>query len=340
MIIDRHSAVFLHIGKTAGTALEQALHGRLPKPSVADYKLLFGWCDRTNIYLQHASLKSVKRILSPEVWAAYRKFTIVRNPVHRIISVYNYSYWRRGGRKISFSEFLECLSDGIAHETRRGGGHLPLQTEFTHLDGALAVDYVGRFEQLPSAVEDISALLGLPDPLVLPVRRPRNRQSHDVFISDLTTSDLRHIVSCYYADFQAFNYSTAPEDYALKPDSLPAQDFIDLSFGELKLRADGHRSVIEELRRYFRYMETSTDTPPTSTLRIVEREDGLYRIDSKWDQYPPLNFGELIAAIRTEMMYEYSRVEARLPYFGSAVTVDGKAVALLGAGLGKSTLAT
>lgn len=48
---------------------------------------MFGYDHQEGIYLQHASAESIKRLVGDEVFSRYYKFTIVRNPYVRSISI-------------------------------------------------------------------------------------------------------------------------------------------------------------------------------------------------------------------------------------------------------------
>ena len=93
MIIEKHKAVFVHIPKNAGTAIET----------------LFG---NNSFKIQpnkHANIHEIKKFF-PEVYKSYRKFTIIRNPYDKMVSWY--FYLRRNiGENYNVLEFNEWIKD-------------------------------------------------------------------------------------------------------------------------------------------------------------------------------------------------------------------------------------
>lgn len=106
----------------------------------------------------HATAQQV-RDFAPEQWDTYFKFCFVRNPYDRMYSDFN---WRMKNRKpITFIEFLERVGDpdrpdpeGYVPEPRT---NWPIYT----IDDQLAVDYVGRFEQLADDFKHVCERIGL-----------------------------------------------------------------------------------------------------------------------------------------------------------------------------------
>ena len=76
MISHEHKCIFVHIGRCAGTSIEQWVCG-------ADW-----WTIEPET--KHL-LASQARALYKDYWDRYFKFSIVRNPVNRMISCLNHS---------------------------------------------------------------------------------------------------------------------------------------------------------------------------------------------------------------------------------------------------------
>ncbi|MCR8548330.1 sulfotransferase family protein [Salipiger sp. P9] len=101
----------------------------------------------------HAKAAEV-RAYAPEPWARYFKFGIVRNPWTHAVSDY---YWRRhvcGGAPVGFKEYLLRLDDLARPDPEGIRPPLVSNWEIYAIGDALAVDFVGRYENL---AEDLAA---------------------------------------------------------------------------------------------------------------------------------------------------------------------------------------
>lgn len=168
MISHEHNCIFIHIPKTAGTSISNfyfpaiALDWKKP-----NYDLLYGWCPKRKIHLQHATSKQLLELdlIKPEIWKSYFKFTFIRNPYDRAYSDY---FWIMRDRHIKGSfadyinkkgEFDKILNDNSEMTYR--GDHLIPQTNFFSFEGIYKMDFVGRFEQLDEAVFNINKKLDI-----------------------------------------------------------------------------------------------------------------------------------------------------------------------------------
>lgn len=163
VINDRHRFVFIHVPKSAGRSMKQALEA-LPGnnsrwPAASNHEPLSVFRAR---WRQRRSLAD--RILrrSPD---GYTTFGFVRNPWDRIASLYRY-LTEKSSRKPgvhtlkSFEDFLLQADDGVAwinelHSFRR-------QTDFfTDEHGRTRIEFVGHFEHLEEDVARVGDLLGI-----------------------------------------------------------------------------------------------------------------------------------------------------------------------------------
>ncbi|MBZ0123955.1 MAG: sulfotransferase family protein [Roseovarius sp.] len=190
MISHQYKAIFIHIPKCAGTSIEAALghhadfagYGRQdhrtirrlkphPNPVVAAAR-------RQVCHLRYASRLIAARAGFPyrnprsmltvtrAQFDAYFKFAFVRNPWDRLYSIYRKLMagdWKTGEYGIDapmeFDEFLERFA---------ADPQLKPQTEFIcDEDGAVLVDFIGRFENLNRDFATVCDRLGL-DRIALP----------------------------------------------------------------------------------------------------------------------------------------------------------------------------
>src|SRR5690606_39458213 len=116
MISHKHKCIFIHIPKCAGSSIRDFyfdtpnLDWRTP-----NYELLYGWCPKRRIHLQHATAKQLleTELITENDWNDYFKFTFVRNPWDRAYSSY---LWVMKDRKIkgTFDSFIN--KEGVFKE--------------------------------------------------------------------------------------------------------------------------------------------------------------------------------------------------------------------------------
>ena len=163
------------------------------------------------------------RIYGPDLWQRYFKFGFVRNPWDRLVS-----WWEMIRRNVAegrpmngfqryvlsnagtFEDFIrKCGEEYRDHD----GSKWIYRNQVDYLtdsSGALLVDFVGRFENLPADFGVVAARLGLQSAPMPHINRS-NRRLYAEYYSD----ELRHIVAHRYArDIAAFGYdfgeSSAP----------------------------------------------------------------------------------------------------------------------------------
>lgn len=216
MISHAHQFVYVHIPKTAGTSVGQALggYGEL-KRGLQDHRPIRelgplvrrGYLGQFRYYptVVHACARivvnevknraSVRDRLSATEFDGYFKFAFVRNPWARAASWYRNVMRDRHHRvrlrvadNVAFPEFIARFASR---------GMLRPQTFWTHgLDGRLALDFVGQFERLEADLRHVMDRIGLnigsiPETLSTP-----DRNSYRSLYDDAT----RTLVARCYAD--------------------------------------------------------------------------------------------------------------------------------------------
>lgn len=160
MVINhKHRFLFVHIQKTGGTSVTEALFTVEGTRSVG-----------------HAH--SMIDTLDPTVYSGYHTFCFVRNPFDRLVSWWNMMV-RKGAcndfsryllsRGHGFSQFLDMkdvIYEGNPDE-REFPEAYPKSIAFNQLDymngpdGRLAVDFIGRYENLERDFAEVCGRIGL-----------------------------------------------------------------------------------------------------------------------------------------------------------------------------------
>ena len=160
----RHRFVFVKTRKTAGTSLEIALSRHCGptdvvtriSPEDEELRAAAGGVGPQNDDTEpssyaHMGARRVIEVIGRETWDAYFTFAVERNPFDVVASSYRYSARKPTFTK-TFAEFVR---------TPKRMERLALNERLYRLDGRVVVDRVYRYEELPDAVADVSARLGI-----------------------------------------------------------------------------------------------------------------------------------------------------------------------------------
>lgn len=211
MIFHKHKAIFIHIPKCAGSSINNFFaESKYLDWKSPDYKILYGWCPKRKIHLQHATAKELLDLdLIPEnIWKSYYKFTFIRNPFDRMYSDY---LWIQNDRKIkgTFKDYIlrkgpfaKVLNDKSNKIYR--GDHLKKQTDFFDFDGVLKLDYVGRFEQFQKDINYIRFKLSISKKFHNHFKRNSSRYPH--YSMFYTNTKKKLVEKNYKDDIDKLNY--------------------------------------------------------------------------------------------------------------------------------------
>ncbi|MCE3025567.1 MULTISPECIES: sulfotransferase family 2 domain-containing protein [unclassified Salinicola] len=194
---ENNDVVFVHVPKTAGNSIFQALFG-VPAHG-------------------HDPAERYRRF-DAERFARYYKFGFVRHPLDRLVSAY--VYLEKGGigrydrafrdkylRGVSgFDDFLRRLASRSRYRRRvMRWVHFRPQAEFLcDAEGQPLVDYVGRYENIDADYRRIAADLRISRVAPLEVVNATARRDYrDYYDSELTAIASR----LYRRDFEIFGYT-------------------------------------------------------------------------------------------------------------------------------------
>ena len=155
MISHKHKCIFVHIPKTAGSSINRYISGgKIFDWKTPNYEVLYGYCPKRQIHLQHATVKQLleTELISEDLFNTYFKFTFIRNAWDRSYSDY---HWMMNdtGIKDNFENFInksgrftKVLNDNSTKYFR--GDHLLNQSDFFDTSGSSKLDFVGSFENI------------------------------------------------------------------------------------------------------------------------------------------------------------------------------------------------
>jgi hypothetical protein len=185
MISHEHKAIIVHIPKTGGTSIENAL-----KMSKSHGRHLMGVVGRTKY----------------KVWNEYYKFSFVRNPWDRMVSIFH--YYKLGKepenkpirdilKDVDFNQFITNISKHSWLKELL----VPQKAWITDENGEILVDFVGRFENYKEDSEKVLAKLGVDKPI--PHDRKSERGDYKSYYNDNTIEIVREL---FKEDIEFFNY--------------------------------------------------------------------------------------------------------------------------------------
>ena len=213
MISHVHRCIFVHIPKTGGTSIEDAIWGTDHTLRTSDMLWMGGDDPHYKPYvqgfgpLQHLRATDIETLVGPATFNSYFRFTIVRNPWDRLVSQYHHLSASENGHRLydlpagaTFEAYLERLAAG-SHERHCQSIE---QWRFVFDDaGRQLVDSVGRFENLTHDYEQIAARLGVTTALGHQMQSSHREPTSQYFQDPAA---LRYADAVYGEDIERFAY--------------------------------------------------------------------------------------------------------------------------------------
>ncbi len=153
----------------------------------------------------HLSVRDIRPRLPEDLWQAYIKCAFVRDPFERFVDTFLSLDDRRGSSPAEATPRMKRAL--VTARFRRRRLTLPQSDFLVDEEGALAPDFIGRFETLQSSWEELCARLGL-EPAPLERRRAPERRDWRRYYD----AELAGMVADYYRDDLAnFGYPARPQ---------------------------------------------------------------------------------------------------------------------------------
>lgn len=191
MVSNQYKCIFIEIPKTGSSSI-RAIIGNPEKPhlDIMQTKMEIESVLQLNaIYnannQQQWNPKEIKD-RAEQIFHDYFKFSFVRNPWDRTVSLYERREGQQMADKMSFEEFVGWInysSDTCLHPTR----HRNQLDWLTDLEGNEAMDFIGRFENLEQDWAEICARLGIGNkPLPHANKNPGKQKHYTEYYTDKT----------------------------------------------------------------------------------------------------------------------------------------------------------
>jgi hypothetical protein len=175
MVSDKLKAIFIHIPRTGGTSIESA----------------FGINMTTlNLNEKHLSAIQIKNQIGDLKWDNYFKFSIVRNPYSRIVSMWKRQFYSQ--KNESLYKFLVHYKPA-PHEYKSAE-----QTKILNLN----IDFIGKFENIESDFAIISNKINFKSGL--PHIEKSSHSDYQDYYNKRTVAVVKYL---FKSDLKTFNYS-------------------------------------------------------------------------------------------------------------------------------------
>lgn len=205
----KNKFIFLKTRKTAGTSIEIALSQFCgdediitpisPPDEALRAKLGYRGCQnyldprtKEKRFRNHICATKVRDFIGEEIWQKYYKFCFERNPWDKVISFYYYH--NKSEPRPSLGEFIFSEKVNVASNY-----------DLYSIDGKIAVDYIGRFENLEQDLEFVCQCLHLPK-LELPQAKTGFRKDRRHYRQVLNAEQRMKIADIFSKEIAYFNY--------------------------------------------------------------------------------------------------------------------------------------
>jgi hypothetical protein len=190
IIDDKYRFIFIGIAKTGTQSIQAVLGGDSTVPPEK----------------YHSSIKTIHS-QCPDKYKQYFKFAFVRNPWDRFVSMYfdftqntGHFYWSKD--LLEYKNFNEFCLDFPQSKWKEWIHFLP-QFDMLSIDNELAMDFIGRFENLSTDFMTVCNKLYLPK-VNLPTLQKSNRDKNYRSYYDHNTTKI--IEKIYGKDINEFGY--------------------------------------------------------------------------------------------------------------------------------------
>jgi hypothetical protein len=184
MMLNDLELIFVHIARTGGTSIETAFTGH-------------DWW-HISPETKHLSARQIRLRAGEQRWASYFKFSVVRNPWDRIVSMFATGWWmgdqRQGDAPAAFQHFIENLAPH-PHEIYSSLHYSEIINE--------KLDLIIRYEALQDGFDKVCKAVNRPR-MMLGHQEARERLHYSVYYNDHTR---RQVGELFKKDIEHYGYA-------------------------------------------------------------------------------------------------------------------------------------
>jgi hypothetical protein len=205
IISHQHKFIFFAVPKTATHTIRDALRQHMG-PDDWEQQVLFGEQylpipQLARLQHGHISAQEIRPHLEAGIWDSYYKFAIVRNPFDRFVSCCFFLNRADPNFENTAVAFMKERLQRTRFQRR-----ILVQPQYRQLctaDGEVALDYVGRYEDLQKSYDTICERIGI-SKSELSTNNSSEHSSYTKYYDD----ELRHQVADFYKeDLRLFSYN-------------------------------------------------------------------------------------------------------------------------------------
>ena len=204
IISHRHKFIFFAVPKTATHSIREALRTHISAGDWEQQALLGKQVlpieEIAQLQHGHITVQQIKAVLAEDVWRSYYKFAFVRNPFDRFVSI---CFFLNRNNPQFEKNALDWMKIAISRDRfKRRILARPQIEQLADESNQLALDYVGRYEDLQASMDCILDHLQLARVDLNVV----NSSAHAGY-DGLFDAELRESVATFYAeDLDRFDY--------------------------------------------------------------------------------------------------------------------------------------
>lgn len=219
IISSQRNFIYIHIPKTAGTAVKHYLRPLLCETDIcvsltADMEKLK---ERGSIVpTKHSSATQVRNLIGADIFERSFRFSIARNPYARAVSIYrflkfNFRVWKHSDIMDKFETLEDFVSSPFFQTPGPGRIIQPQVRWLTDAKARNLMSFTGKLETLEEDISAVTATLGLAR-----TTRPVGRRNVSRGVSEVVTAELAsgRVVDAirrrYAEDFEGLGYDFEP----------------------------------------------------------------------------------------------------------------------------------
>ena len=214
MIINNtNNFIFIHVPKTGGTSITSLLSS-INKVNDIEIggtqigELIQTHCVNKYGISKHTTSAVLRKSLGENLWSRYKKVSVVRDPLKRAYSAYNFlKRWEGTPQRVreiveryDFNDFI--LSDAIIENNYPDNIFFPQAYWLCDKDNKILIDLIGKTENLPDLIHSLDLNLAIAN---LPHLINSNKNIDD-YLKNLENEAISKIKSIYRLDYELFGY--------------------------------------------------------------------------------------------------------------------------------------